>query len=285
MSTSTIPRGPGLFEVTQADGRRVITNRIRRLAGAERTPGSALIACAAWLLALVGSGALYVSFSAQYKYVFAARHQDAASIIEALLLDVLMVVFTLLALGLSRAGKSSRTERALILACAAASAYMNVSAADTASPRSVVAYAVAPVALAVVVDRVVAVIRRHVLADEEASAWTALGRALSGAARLAGLVVLYSLRFVLAPPETATGLRRMVLNAAPLPGLPVPEEPRAIDPPPTKKAALLALYRAHPDYGVKASASKVAAELAPQAGLTAGTARAYLYAELESRAS
>ncbi len=52
-----------------------------------------------------------------------------------------MIVFTLLALGLSRAGKSSRTERALILACAAASAYMNVSAADTASPRSVVAYA------------------------------------------------------------------------------------------------------------------------------------------------
>ncbi len=105
-----------------------------------------------------------------------------------------MIVFTLLALGLSRAGKSTRTERVLILACAAASAYMNVSAADTASPRSVVAYAVAPVALAVVVDRVVAVIRRHVLADDEASAWTALGRALAAAARLAGLVLLYSLR-------------------------------------------------------------------------------------------
>jgi hypothetical protein len=41
---------------------------------------------------------------------------------------------------------------------------MNVSAADVASPRSVAAYAIAPLALAVVVDRVVAVIRRHVLA-------------------------------------------------------------------------------------------------------------------------
>jgi hypothetical protein len=51
--------------------------------------------------------------------VFHARRQDAASVIEALLLDLLMIVFTLLALGLSRAGKSSRTERALILACAA----------------------------------------------------------------------------------------------------------------------------------------------------------------------
>jgi hypothetical protein len=250
-----------------------------------RAPGSVLIAAAAWILALVGAGALYVSFTAQQRYVFAARHQNAASIIEALLLDVLMIVFTLLALGLSRAGKSSRTERALILACAAASAYMNVSAADAASPRSVVAYAVAPIALAVVVDRVVAVIRRHVLADDEASAWTAMGRALAIASRLAGVAALYSLRFILAPPSTATGLRRMVLNAAPLPGLEAPEERQAIDPPPTKKAALLALYRAHAEYGVKASASRVAAELAPLVELSPGTARNYLYAELEARAS
>ena len=55
----------------------------------------------------------------------------------------------MLALGLSRAGKPARAERALILLCAAASAYMNVSGADVASPRSVVAYAVALIALAV----------------------------------------------------------------------------------------------------------------------------------------
>ena len=298
MSTPNVPRGPGLFEVPadspfvveHVNGDRYAFDNFRKLDGAhlegdDRAPGSVLIAAAAWLLALIGAGALFVSFSAQYAYVFHVRHQDAASVIEALLLDVLMIVFTLLALGLSRAGKSSRTERALILACAAASAWMNVSAADTASPRSVVAYAVAPVALAVVVDRVVAVIRRHVLGDDEASAWTAAGRAAAATARLAGLVLLYSLRFALAAPETARGLRRMVLDAAPLPGLPVPAGPQAIGPPPTKKAALLALYRAHPEYGVKASASKVAAELAPQAGLQPGTARAYLYAELEGRAS
>jgi Protein of unknown function (DUF2637) len=279
MSNSTLPRGPGLFEIARANGEHVVTN-VRRIAGADRAPGSVLIACAAWLLAIVGAGALYVSFSAQREYVFGARHQDAASIIEALLLDVLMIVFTLLALGLSRAGKSSRTERALILACAVASAYMNVSAADTASPRSVVAYAVAPVALAVVVDRVVAVIRRHVLADDEASAWTALGRATAAAVRLARFVLLYSLRFALAPPSTATGLRRMVLAAAPLPGLLGAPQTDAIDPPATKKAALLALYREHPDYGDRAKVGKVAAELAPQVDLSAGTARAYLGAEL-----
>jgi Protein of unknown function (DUF2637) len=290
MDNTTIPRGPGLFEITHANGERHVTN-VRRLAGAERAPGSALIGWAAWLLVLIGAGALYVSFSAQYAYIFAARHQDAASVIEALLLDVLMIVFTLLALGLSRAGKSSRTERALILGCAIASADMNVSAADTASPRSVVAYAVAPVALAVVVDRVVAVIRRHVLGEDEVSAWTAMGRAVVAAVRLAGIVVLYSLRFVLAAPETAKGLRRMVLDAAPLPAASVqvlnPPSPgiKWQAPPATKKAALLALYRQHPDYGDRAAASRVAAELAPQAGLQAGTARTYVYAEIDGGAS
>ena len=201
--------------------------------------------------------------------------------IEALLLDLLMIVFTLLALGLSRAGQPARAERALILACAAASSYMNVSAADVASPRSVTAYAVAPVALAVVVDRVVAVIRRHVLADSEPSAWTTLGRAAAAAARITGLVLLYVLRFALAAPETARGLRQMVLDAAPLPALPEAPAPETTEPPRTKKAALLALYRAHPDYGDRRRASRVAAELAPQAGLQAGTARSYLYAELD----
>jgi hypothetical protein len=290
MDNTTLPRAPGLYEIASGhvrkddDGRWSAVTQVRRLTGREPAPGSALIGWAAWLLVLIGGGALFVSFSAQYAYIFAARHQDAASVIEAVLLDLLMIVFTLLALGLSRAGKSSRTERALILACAIASAYMNVSAADTASPRSVVAYAVAPVALAVVVDRVVAVIRRHVLADEEPSAWTALGRGLAAVTQLVGLVLLYSLRFALAAPETARGLRRMVLDAAPLPGLEA-KEPEAIDLPTTKKAALLALYRAHPEYGIRAAASKVAAELAPRAGLQPGTARAYLYAEIDGRAS
>ena len=105
MSTPTIPRGRGLFEVLHPGGHREGTyHHIRRLAGADRPPGSILIAPRAWLLAIIGAGALYVSFSAQQQYVFAARHQDAASIIEALLLDVLMIVFTLLALGLSGPG-------------------------------------------------------------------------------------------------------------------------------------------------------------------------------------
>ncbi len=54
-----------------------------------------------------------------------------------------------------------------------------------------------------------------------------LGRLVLAVARLAGVILLYSLRFILAPAETAKGLRRVVLNAAPVPGAgqghPVPE--------------------------------------------------------------
>jgi hypothetical protein len=163
--------------------------------------------------------------------------------------------------------------------------FMNVSAADVASPRSVAAYAVAPLALAVVVDRVVAVIRRHVLADQEPSAWITVSRAVATAGKATGLVLLYCLRFALAAPETARGLRRIVLDAAPRPALQEKPAPEAIEPPRTKKAVLLALYRAHPDYGDRSKASRVAAELAAPAGLQAGTARSYLYAELDSGTS
>ena len=283
MLDDSVRRGPGRPGITCDGGERLAT-AVRR-AGTGRVPGSVLIAVAAWLLALTGGGALFVSFSAQYSYILAVRRQDAASVIEALLLDLLIIVFTLLALGLSRAGQSARAERALILLCAAASSYMNVSAADLASPRSVAAYALAPVALAVTVDRVVAVIRRHVLSDREPSAWAAAGRVAVAAARLAGRAGLYVLRFALAAPETARGLRRMVLDATPLPVLPEPPAAQAAGPTRTKKAVLLALYRAHPDYGDRRTASRVAAELASQAGLQAGTARSYLYAELDGRPS
>ena len=89
-------------------------------------------------------------------------------------------------------------------------------------------------------------IRRHILADREPSAWITVGRAAAAAARITGLVLLYCLRFALAAPETARGLRRMVLDATPLPGLPKTSAPETIEPPCTKKAVLLALYRAHP---------------------------------------
>jgi len=60
-------------------------------------------------------------------------------------------------------------------------------------------------------DRLIAVIRRSAIGpaednDDQRSAW-----------RLAGRALMYTLRFAAAPPSTATGIRRMLLNATPLP--------------------------------------------------------------------
>jgi len=165
-----------------------------------------------------------------------------------------------------------------------------------------------------VVDRVVAVVRRHVLGDSGRSAWTGFGR-----------VALYVLRFVLAMPSTAKGLRRQVLILTPLPeaaraelaaasvaALPAAETPgsaaiptpapepktqagttRAAGPVRTngesKRARLIEAYEAlrgkDARFGVRSKASEVARELAPGVGLAWGSARSYLYRYLDAEAS
>jgi hypothetical protein len=102
--------------------------------------------------------------------------------------------------------------------CAGASAGMNLAAADPASWRSVAAYVAAPVFLAVITDRVIAVIRQHVPPLDAESAWAPLGRAAVEGLHLAAVVALYLLRIVLAPASTLRGLRQMVLDATPIPG-------------------------------------------------------------------
>jgi hypothetical protein len=306
MSTMSIPRGPGLFALEGSNGeepRRLVTN-VRRLAGTERPPGSILIMLATWLLAILDAGLLYVSFDAQYRYIFAVKNVKVPAMIEAAMLDAGMIILSALGIGLAMRGKASKTERFLIMICAAASAGMNFAAANPGSWRSVVAYTAAPVFLAIITDRVISVIRRHVLPEDTESAWAWLGRATVHATRLAALIALYTLRTVLAPKETTKGLRRMVLDAAPVPGLTKvtavpanggPDEPeeddqadrddRPDDKPPiefaTKKQAFLSRYRGHPQYGIREAASRVAADLAPLAGLQAGTGRTYIAEELK----
>ena len=169
-------------------------------------------------LAVLAAATFYVSFRAQFTFMYAVKRQDLPALIEALIADVAMVVCSLLALGMACAGQSAKVARLLVVVFAGLSAGMNYLAADVSSFRSVAVYVMPPVVFAVCTDQTVAVIRRHGLGIAEDSAWTALGRLVLAVVRLAGIIVLYSLRFILAPAETAKGLRRTVLNAAPLPG-------------------------------------------------------------------
>ena len=188
------------------------------LAEAARRPGARLIWASTAGLAVLALATFYVSFRAQFTFMYAVKHQDLPALIEALIADVAMVVCSLLALGMACAGQPAKVARLLVVVFAGLSAGMNYLAADVSSFRSVAVYVMPPVVFAVCTDQTVAVIRRHGLGIAEDSAWTVLGRLVLAAARLAGIILLYGLRFVLAPAETARGLRRMVLNAAPLPG-------------------------------------------------------------------
>src|SRR5271165_6431996 len=186
-------------------------------AGAARRPGARLIWASTLGLAVLALATFYVSFRAQFTFMYAVKHQDAPALIEALIADVAMVVCSLLALGMACAGRSAKVARLLVVVFAGLSAGMNYLAADVASFRSVAVYVMPPAVFAVCTDQVVCVVRRHGLGIAEDSAWSVLGRITLAAAGLTGAIGLYSLRFVLAPAETARGLRRMVLAAAPLP--------------------------------------------------------------------
>jgi len=206
--------------------------------------GTRLIATSAGLLFLLGAGLLAVSVAAQYAYFLHERHQITASAIEAGALDAGMIIFCLLALGVARKGLHARAERALIVACAAASAVMNYANADTSSWRSVLAWTMPPVFLAVVADRVIAITRRHFLGmGDGRSAWRDAASTTGKAARALAFLALYSLRFVLAPPSTAKGVRQAVLNATPLPQ--APEHPAIEAPAPPDLDAPDRWYREH----------------------------------------
>jgi hypothetical protein len=211
--------GPGLYEVTEPDGTRWITNLTRKIGGRQTPPGRRLVNTAAILLGLLDAGLFAVSLAAQYQYIFHAKHQSWPAVIEAIALDAGMVIFSLLALGLARGRQAAPVERALIVVCAFGSAAMNYGAADVSSARSVAAYVMPPVFLAIVTDRVIAVVRRHMLGmDAERSAWAVIGHVVLAALAVAGKTVLYGLRLVLAPRSTCSGARTLVLLATPLPG-------------------------------------------------------------------
>jgi hypothetical protein len=50
----------------------------------ERQPGALLLCCAALLLAGLAAAQGYVSWRAQYGYIFAAKHEHLPSVLEAL---------------------------------------------------------------------------------------------------------------------------------------------------------------------------------------------------------
>ena len=192
------------------------TNRAELFVKA-REPGTFMLLLASVLLLALAVAQGYVSYRAQFVFIHSAGKGQTPATLEALGLDAAAAIFAFLGLAKARRGKRAHVERVLNVLCAFGSGFMNVLGADLASPRSVAVYVLPPVLYAATSDRLIATVA-SAYGIEGRSMWRAAGRALAGLA-------LYTLRLFLAPPSTATGLRRWVLNATPLPEPPVkPQE-------------------------------------------------------------
>ena len=233
-----------------------------------------------------------VTLNAQYKYVFAAKQQQIPSMIEAASLDLGMVIFTLLALGLAMAGQSARIERALIVACAigSAGAELRRGGRHLAAQRGRLRGALAvpgpggrPGRGGDPPSR-----PRRRRAVRVGDGRPRPGR--RGPGPRPGPAVRAAVRpgpavdrrgpapgWCSTPPRSRPLHRVRCSRAEEVPAI---EPPTVTEPPElagaSKKARLAWWYRQDPDYGNRAAVAAVAKRLAPKVDLSEGTARAYL---------
>jgi hypothetical protein len=255
-------------------------------------PGVWLHGAAAGLLVLAGAAAT-VSFTAQYRLVFAARGIPVAAALEAAIPDVAALVFACLGVALALHGRHAIRARLLNAASAGTSVFMNVIAAAPGW-RDVAVWVMPPTAYALASDTLIGVVRVRV-----ASPLRDLGSAAEDASMLAvaGGLVLWLLRLCMAPASTLAGFRAWVLEECPVaPGRRAPAlaQSAVISPAPqkaaepplgsaprdgTKTARFLALVTEQ--HGPLAAipvptVSRISAAIAPQVGLNAGAARTAL---------
>jgi hypothetical protein len=245
-------------------------------------------------LFLLAAAAAAVSFTAQYRLVYSARRLAIAAGLEAAIPDAAALVFACLGVALALHGRRALRARALNAASAGASVFMNVIAAAPGW-RDLAVWAMPPAAYALASDTLIGVVRTSVLARHQNPGKLAGEVTLLA---IAGGLTLWMLRLSLAPASTLTGFRRWVLEECPVapgrraarPGPVLPAgtaSPRPAAPPRrqatpravTKTARFLALVAEQhgPLTGIPLrSVGQIAAQVAPQAALHSGSARAAL---------
>ncbi|TVZ00181.1 hypothetical protein EAS64_39740 [Trebonia kvetii] len=173
-------------------------------------PGLWLHAASFGLCVLAGAAAA-VSFSAQYRLVYVARHLRVVAGLEAAIPDAAALVFACLGVALALNGRRAVRARALNAASAGASVFMNVIAAAPGW-RDLAVWAMPPAAYALASDTLIGVVRAWVLARRQDPAVLAEASLLVAAAGLA----LWLLRLSLAPASTLTGFRTWVVEECPV---------------------------------------------------------------------
>ena len=262
-------------------------------AGPGRDRPGAWLQCAAGGLCVLAAAAAAVSFSAQYRLVYAARRLALIAGLEAAIPDAAALVFACLGVALALHGRHAIRARVLNVAAAGASVFMNVIAAAPGW-RDLAVWTMPPAAYALASDTLIGVVRVWVITRHSEPAARLAEEATLLA--MAGGLLLWLLRLTMAPASTLAGFRTWVLEECPVaPGrraahkapaagpVPAPETaavPRGSGPRgATKTARFLALVTER--HGPLAAipletVAKTSAALAPQVGLNTGSARAAL---------
>ena len=175
---------------------------------------------AAWLrtatigLGVLAAAAAVVSFTAQYRMIFAARRLALIAALEAAIPDAAALIFASLGIALALYGRRAIRARVLNVASVAASVFMNAIAAAPGW-RSLAIWVLPPVAYALASDTLIGVVRAQAIARQKAPGGRLAEDEITPLA-IAGGVLLWLLRLALAPGSTWSGFRCWVIEEGPV---------------------------------------------------------------------
>jgi hypothetical protein len=161
-------------------------------------------------LCLLAAAAAAVSFTAQYRLIYATRRLAVVAGLEAAIPDAAALVFACLGIALALHGRRAIRARILNAASVGTSVLMNTIAAAPGW-RNLAVWAMPPVAYALASDTLIGVVRARAIARYQLAAGTATPLATIGR------LILWLLRLALAPPPP---WRLSRLGTRALPGRP-----------------------------------------------------------------
>jgi hypothetical protein len=198
--------------VPERDGVRVASVRV-----GSADPGrlaARWLGAAAAVLAVLATAAAVVSWQAQYAMVRAVKHLSWVAAVEAGIPDAGAVVFAALGVALALHGRRAARCRALNVGCIAISLGMNALAAGPGW-RGLAIWVMPAAVYALASDTLIGVVRAWVLARQRGDGGTLADDGPTALA-LAGGMVLWLLRLVLAPRSTLAGFRTWVVDDCPV---------------------------------------------------------------------
>ena len=271
------------FMATAPDAGKRTGDR-RRWSASDRDRSGIWLRNAAAGLCLLATAAAVVSFTAQYRLVYATRRLAEVAGLEAAIPDAAALVFACLGIALALHGRRAIRARILNVAAVGTSVFMNAIAAAPGW-RNLAIWAMPPIAYALASDTLISVVRAWALARHQHLGPALADDTATPLAILGGLI-LWLLRVALAPRSTLAGFRAWVLAecpVAPARRAPASSQPRAVLSPhvarardETKTARFLSLVaeRNGPLASIPLDrVAAISAALAPQVDLNTGAAR------------